>query len=221
MVRGQVDFAAEIAEQLGWLASSLRSSPVSNGLLACFPEISGFQIHDENYRPNGTVHASCRIDCQMDLAQEISSSPGFCWANLFRNPLLVTGYPIRSRCASDTGLELSLRVLAQLVDSRQLTSIGERIILKGFSSLLVATAVVADAVLWHLVFNSTGERISYCDSRLESTNYKIAEEFTLRHLETRRHIVGWCSHVRELSGKRAPSPPLQCVLNRRSLNRPS
>ena len=206
---------------MGWLASSLRPSPVSNGLLACFPEISDFQIYDDNYRPNDTVHASCRIGCQMDLAQEISSSsPGFCWANLFRNPLLVTGYPIRSRCTSDTGLELSLRVLAQLVDSRQLTSIGDRIIIKGFSSLLVATAVVADAVLWHLVFNSTGERISYCDPRLESTKYNIGEELTLRHLETRRHIVGWCSHVRELSGKRAPLPPPQCVLNRRSLHRP-
>lgn len=141
----------------------------------------------------------------MTIAQEISSfTPGFCWANLLRNPLLVTGYPIRRRTTPGTGLEVSLSVMAGLVQTRQLTGFGEKVILKGFCSLLVTTAVLADAVTWHLFFNFSGERISYCDPRVEKVAYKMPNDFVLREFESRRHIVGWWSDVREYTGKANP-----------------
>lgn len=186
------------------MASTLRLSPTSTGVLACTPTLSRLQIYDQSIESKGVAMVVfCRISFHMTVAQDISTlSKGFCWANLFRNPLLVTGYPIRRRASADTGLELSLLVMAELVQSRQLTNFGERLVLKGFCSLLVATAVVADAVIWHLLFNSTGERISYCDSRLENIHYKLPQGFALRDLESRRHIVGWCSDIKEYPGKR-------------------
>lgn len=198
---GQVDFVAEIGEQLGWLAATLRSSPVSNGVVACVPRISSFQVPILGKGCAASVIASCQIDFDMTVAQDISChSPGFCWASLFRNPLLVTNYPIRRRAEAYTGIEMSLPMMVELIRSRQLTRVGGRVILKGFCSLLVATAVAGDTVMWHLVYNPTGERISYCDPRLENIGSIVLEGFTLRDLEARRHILGWCSSIRECSG---------------------
>ena len=194
-VRGSVDFVADIGDQLGWLASTLRESPVEDGLLSCFPKVKRFQA---------TVNAiivTCELDFELATSQDIIlGSPGFCWARLFRNPLLVTNYPVRPRDMPNTGLEISLDLMAEVIRSRQLTSIGGRIMLKGFCSLLVATAEAGDAVLWHYIYNSTSERISYNDPRLESIHNGMPEGIALEGLEARRHIVGWCSDIREYSG---------------------
>lgn len=130
-----------------------------------------------------------------------STSKGFCWANLFRNPVLVTGYPTAHRTDPNTGVELSLSAMIELVQSRQFVSLDGNIFLKGFCSLLVATAVAVDVVLWHFLFNSTGVQISYCNPRLKDLSNETCQELTLRDIETRRHVVGWCCDVRENSGR--------------------
>ena len=200
---GQVDFVSEIGEQLGWLGSALRSS-LSDGVVACSPQLSDLHIRTEQaYTADAAIVASCQIDFPMVDNRMNSLSPGFCWASLFRNPVLVTGYSIPRRADPETGLELSLGVMTELVQSWQFVSLGERIILKGFCSLLVATAVVADAIIWHFLFNPEGERISYCDARLEDIEYGISGKLVWRELETRRHLVGWCSNIKEYSGNYA------------------
>jgi hypothetical protein len=122
---------------------------------------------------------------------------------MFRNPVIVGGYPIRHRHQGDTGLEIPLEVMAELVQSNQVFNIDGNIMLKGFCSLLIVTAIDADAVIWHFLFSADGERISYCDTRLEGPEgMRIAtpKGLELKDLETRRHVVGWCSHVREFTG---------------------
>ena len=205
---GSLDFVSEIGEQLGWLASTLRTSPVSNGILMCTPKLSTLQIKTRDTPPPGVaIVASCRMEFPMMLMpQDITArSPGSCWVNLFRNPILVTGYPIRRRSTSDTGLDMSLHVIAELLQLRQVTLFDNRVMIKGFCSLLVATAILADAVIWHLLFSPSGERISFCDPKLDDLEYeRIPQDFMLRNLGSRRHIVGWCSNIRDYSGKRAP-----------------
>lgn len=73
--------------------------------------------------------------------------------------------------------------------------------LKGFCSLLVATAVKDDTVIWHLLYDPNGDRISYCDPGLENVNSEVPEGFLLRDLQTRRHVVGWCSDICQDTGK--------------------
>ena len=211
---GPIDFVSEVGEQLGWLASTLRTSPVSNGILMCTPKLSALQMRNWGTLPLGVaIVFSCRIKFSMMLMPQdtTSLSPGSCWVNLFRNPILVTGYPIRRRSTPDTGLEMSLHVIAELVQSHLVTLFDKRVVIKGFCSLLVATAILADAVIWHLLFDPSGERISYCDPRLDEVRYgKIPQELMLRDLGSRSHIVGWCSNIREYSGKRARS---LCILD--------
>ena len=199
--KGPVDFVAEIGDQLGWLASTLRASPVPEGVLACSPKLTRFHATTTSDDQDVAVTASCKLSFELAMPQDLGpQSPGFCWAKLFRNPLLVDDYPVLPRDKPDTGLEMSLGMMTELVRSSQLTSIGGRIMLKGFCSLLVATAVAGDAVLWHYIYNSTGGRISYYDPRLQRIQNDLPEGIELQGLEDRRHIVGWCSDIREYTG---------------------
>ncbi|KPM44557.1 hypothetical protein AK830_g2031 [Neonectria ditissima] len=226
VAKGQVDFLSDIGEQLGWLGSALRPSPVSEGVVTCSPHFSFFQVQQPSDDGNSSnILASCRINFPIKPVNSTSSSSiGFCWANLFRNPTLVTGYPTAHRTDPNTGVELSLGTMVQLAQSRQFVSLDGNIFLKGFCSLLVATAVTVNVVLWHFLFNSTGDRISYCDSRLDDLSNETCQGLTLRDIETRRHVVGWCCDVRECSGtpqakidihpSNLPPPPKSMVIDK-------
>ncbi|KAK7226931.1 hypothetical protein V2G26_014934 [Clonostachys chloroleuca] len=205
VVRGGFEFVAEIGEQLGWLGSALRPSELPEGVISCVPQISSIDLHGQStHKGNIIIDAACQITFSMNIMDD--SNPllsGFCWANMFRNPVVVAGYPIRHRDQGDTGLEIPLEAMAELVQSDQVFNIDGNIMLKGFCSLLVVTAVEADAAIWHFLFNADGERISYCDTRLEGTEGMriiTPKSLELKNLENCRHVVGWCSHVREFTG---------------------
>lgn len=198
---GVIGYVSEVGEQLAWLAATLRTSVSKNGVLGYRPTMFDFDITHEHVGDYALV-AACRIGFEVSQAEDITSqTAGFCWAGLFQNPILVTNYPIRRRTEVDTGLEMSLDMMSQFVESRRLTKAGGRLILKGFSFLLVATAVKDDTVMWHLFYNPKGDRISYCDPRVQSTESAIPEGFLLGDLQARRHVVGWCSNVCEDIGK--------------------
>lgn len=207
VVKAPADFVAEVGDQLGSLASTLRESPISDGLLSCSPKVAKFHTPVATDKRDATINATCKLRFDLAASQDIiPGPPGFCWARVFRNPLLVTEYPVRPRDGPDTGLEMSLGLMAELVRSRQLTSIRGRVMLKGFCYLLVATADAGDAILWHYLYNSTGERISYYDTRLESIQNDLQDDIVLESLKARRNIVGWCSDICEYSGMPSPRP---------------
>lgn len=198
---GQLEFVTEIGEQLGWLGSALRSSSLSEGVVACSPQVSSFEIDTLKTGAGLSIMASCRFLFPIETNNQVESQePGFCWASMFRNPVLVTGYPVPHRAKPDTGLEVSLGVMAALMQSRRFVQIGDKIILKGFASMLIATAVADDNIMWHFIYNATGDRISYCDPRLDAIEYEEVRELGLRDVGARRHIIGWCSTVKEYLG---------------------
>ena len=92
-------------------------------------------------------------------------------------------------------------IMSELVGSHQVVKLDGRLLIKGFCSLLVATAAVPDVVVWHFLHNSDGRRISYSDEQLNAYAYQTSPDLSLRDLEGRRHIVGWCSQVDELCGE--------------------
>lgn len=204
---GPLDFVLETAEQVAWLASALRPSPFPQGVAACRPSIA--DVHASNGKetqPSETIiTGSCRIEFVFEHAPDRpdpgTTRRGSCWFGLFRNPVLVTGYPIAQREALETGLEISLGFMALLVDSDTVFRVGDTMILKGFCSLLAAIEATKDLVLWHLLFNSTGERISFSDNRIGGIGKASMTDISLRDLEPRRHIVGWCGDVMEYSGR--------------------
>ena len=183
----------------------LRSSPTSAGVTCCLPSITKLDpvLKLWNVDPLAPRSYECRIEFKF-LEKTEGETPvrGACWSSLFCNPLLVVGYPILRREQADTGLEMSLGTMANLVRTRQVVKWGDRIIMKGFSTLLVATVASKGLIIWHLLCSeSLDDRISYCDSRIEILDTENIKTLSLRSIEGSRHIVGWCANATDFCGK--------------------
>jgi hypothetical protein len=194
-------YLSELAEQLAWLSATLLPS-TSASLIARYPRIDSVSVQvQRGEQLTETVAATCTFEYGVEEMPHKNQDRGFCWTSLFGNAGLVGGYPILRRSQPKTGLEMSLKIMGFLVNSYQLVQCEERIIMKGFSSLLVATVITSTAVLWHtLISEQRGERISYFDTRLDALDLPTSEVGSLRDLETKRHIVGWCYDVEEFCG---------------------
>jgi hypothetical protein len=172
------------------------------GIIGRYPRIENFVVNSSTKNSYArTISATCKISFELDEGNGVKDNVGFCWGSLFDNAVLVSGYPILQRPQPNTGLEMSLSTMAYLLRSYQIIRYEERVIMKGFHRLLVATLTTSSVVLWHL-FSSTSsnERISYFDGRLDTldlTNFQIQ---SLRTLEKTRHIVGWCVNAENLCG---------------------
>jgi len=184
---------AEIGELLGWLAAALRSSSAEPEMVSCIPAIRRFEPRN---------HAPRVFECDMDLAMETisrSDKPqnGHCWHDIFSGPVLVRGYPIprRETLAAGSGLEIPLDMLMALVDASCIAEFDNRTFIKGYSALLIPTKQVEDVIIWHLLFNEDGSRISYTDSRIADV-----EPVNPVGIKAARHILGWCSKVRNHTG---------------------
>lgn len=200
----------EVAEQLAWLGAALATSPYERGIAACTPRIYCKSYLDsfftkkqghgsENQVENPTIEMCFGLSFHFDQLDGTDSN-GQCWQKLFLNPVLVRGYPIPRRPTGVKGLELSLDVMATLLQVSRVTRFGATPFIKGFSALAVLTQKLKGTILWHLIVNENSkQRISYNDSRIpRSRNIDQIEDMVL---QSSRHILGWCSHVMNLTGK--------------------
>jgi len=78
-----------------------------------------------------------------------SSSNGQCWHNMFRNPVVVDGYPILPRAESTPGIDIPLNMMTNLTGTRKIDIFGDRIYVKGFSAMAVPTKRLGDLLIWH------------------------------------------------------------------------
>ena len=200
--RGSRESLTEVAEQLAWLGSALRSSRFPNGIALCRPSIRReSQKHQERIIPgsSGDDTAECVFAIDFELIvppRDYALSPGYCWHKMLRNPVLVEGFPVLRRSRAGTGLEVSLSLAARLVGADpEIETFDHRPILKGFSTMLLAVLEYDDFVLWHYVFRADGGWIAYTDHELEPI-----EGISLQSLTSKRHIVGWCHQVRYSPG---------------------
>lgn len=186
------------------MASALCSSPYEVGVTIVTPfvsEISSMASAELNLAL--TEAFFCRIDFNFDLADEAISIAhgrlnGGCWHQLFRNPVIVGGYPIpRRKSKSDVGLEIDLDTMANLMGTHYVDIFQNKVFIKGFSTMLVPVLQTDNVIFWHLLQNRNGDRISYLDSKIIH-----ADGVKLSHLETARHILGWCSKAMCLAGRK-------------------
>jgi hypothetical protein len=191
---------AETGEQLAWLCAALRTSPREHGVIICTPFIS--DIHNDNTSLPEPEFPSCPgILCKIDVifqkeVNESEPSNGQCWHRLFRNPVIVKGYPILRRQELDTGLEIPLNVMARLAQAQRVNTFNGKIFVKGFSTMLVPTKRIGDLLIWHLFYNEDGSRISYLDSTVAH-----CVNLNVQDLEKTRHILGWCLNVQFYAGR--------------------
>ncbi|KAH8812294.1 hypothetical protein F5884DRAFT_855596 [Xylogone sp. PMI_703] len=165
-------------------------------------------------RESPVAHISCNIDFKFDDEgqQSPDSSIGQCWHHLFRNPVIVGGYPIPRRSKHGTGLEIPLNIMAGLAQAQHIDAFNNKLFIKGFSTMLIPTEHHEDLIIWHLLYNVDGNRISYLDS-----NVAHAENVTISDLERSRHVLGWCSEARCYAG----AIDATYSINRSWLRRPS
>lgn len=198
------DSLAEVAQQFGWLGAALRSSPFTSGIARCTPTIRNLRLEKGNSNDNNSTshpdlytEISCVIDFEIQEPLSVTQrGSGHCWHNMFRNPVMVVGYPILAKHKAGLGLELPLNVLSDMAGSKYASEFDGKVVIKGFSVMLIATEVSRDLLLWHYYFNATGERISYFDHSLGD----IAA-IGLQRLQQSRHIVGWCYECESYAGK--------------------
>ncbi|RYP19648.1 hypothetical protein DL765_003241 [Monosporascus sp. GIB2] len=197
-VFGTRDSVAEIGEQLAWLGAALCSPSHEYGVAYSTPFISNIHVNKAPHPMPGMPSWAdflCEIDFTVKGKEPFAPSNGQCWHNLFRNPVVVTGYPIPRRSEPDTGLEIPLNIMVGLTRTRRANSFNGKLFIKGFSTMLIPAKRNGDLLVWHLLYNQDGNRISY----LESTG-PHAENVSIFDLETARHILGWCSEVAFFAG---------------------
>lgn len=194
---GVADTVAEIGEQLAWICCALHSHN-SAETVRYTPEATVLEI--------GLSPPSAKI---MINRKEQGITPrgdntGSCWKYLFRNPVLVEGYPIQRRAASGTGLELPLATMADLVQCERMTIFDDHIFLKGFCAMLVAVRMIDDVVIWHAYTNGDGSYMNYYDHNGVKNTADVTLLSHIHNFTTMRHVVGWSSTVRDNSGSFEP-----------------
>lgn len=199
---GISDSLVEVAQQFGWLGAALRPSPFKSGIALCTPSIRNLRIHkgdstDDRAYQNICTVISCVIDFDIqEPLSKIQRGPGHCWHDMFRNPVMVIGFPIFAKHKGGLGLELPLNVLSFMAGSKYASEFDSKVFIKGFSVMLIATDISKDLLIWHYYFNPTGKRISYFDHSLNDV-----EAIGLQPLGVSRHIVGWCRQCNSYAGQ--------------------
>jgi hypothetical protein len=201
-VTGTADSVVEIGQQLAWLGAALRSSPLASGIAICSPsvrKITQIEKDDPDQLFLVTLQTALlyEIGFDLDLTSEIENqTQGHCWHAMFRHPMLVKGYPIMTKAEKGLGIEMSLGIMARLINSKRINELDSKLVIESFSSMLVAMKVAGDLVVWHHLFNSKGEWISGAENTID-----ITEEIDIFRVGSLRHVVGWCSDCSYVAGR--------------------
>jgi hypothetical protein len=178
----------EIGQQLAWLGSALRPSAPSNNISSSEPRISILSGPDATFKLYFEV-------------KEIEASPGesgvngTCWQPLFRNPVIVKGYPIVARNYHERGLELPLNMMAGLGEASRVTNWAGGLVVKGFSTLFCPTRLLNNSVQWHYLFEKDGGRISYLSAD-DRCPYRVkSNSLDAPYLPLCRNFLGWASSI--------------------------
>lgn len=151
------------------------------------------RVHCATTPEGSALDLTCVISFRIAKQDPLTKgSNGQCWHRMFDTPMLVKGFPIPQRPLMETGLEMTLPLMAALTRSPYINTFHSQTFLKGFSVMLVPTKVSRDKdiVYWHMVSSKHPEqRISYMDSHLETIYVSKTD------LGRARHILGWCEEV--------------------------
>lgn len=179
----------EIGEQLAWLGSAWRAS-VDRAVLTHTRPV--FRV-DKAKSTNRSDETEIAFEQNNVEAHDNLHS---CWRGMFHTMNVADGFPIAKRDHNMDGLEIALNVMADIADTPRVNTFAERLVLKGFSPLFVATACTASSIMWHFCSSEDDDRISYvvASENAKSDVCKVAD------LETARHFVGWVDRSYQQTG---------------------
>ncbi|KAK8159113.1 hypothetical protein BKA80DRAFT_206470, partial [Phyllosticta citrichinensis] len=133
---------------------------------------------------------------------------GTCWHGLFRNPVVVQGFPHTQE--GKVGLDIPLNIMAALIRTCRVTEFDGRLFIKGFSAILFPTRIVDNCITWHLVYNEDGSYISYLDKRIECFQNEQARKIGISDLNSAtKNVVGWCPEANNYAGSTEAHYPVK------------
>jgi hypothetical protein len=98
---------------------------------------------------------------------------------MFKNPVMVSRYPILAKHKQGLGLEMPLNIIAGLARSDRATIFDRKVFIKGFSTTLIAIKITKDLLLWHYFYNVDGERLAYLDHSVQAVTILACSSWTL------------------------------------------
>lgn len=138
---------------------------------------------------------------KVDSHQGDAQANGSCWHPLFRNPIIVKGYPILARVNGEKGLEIPLNMMAGLGEASRVTNFDGGLLIKGFSTMFCPTQRMKNSLLWHFLYNDDGSRMPYLSADNISGGRLSIQDVDSPFLEHSRHFLGWASSVEIHAGK--------------------
>lgn len=193
-IHGIPHVITEVATILTWLFGALRASNgeyrAAYGWIRCVPQSS--------------VEHGLTFQIVQGIESDSPTGPGACWIGLFGNPVVNTGFMIPRRQDLLPGCEISLGMMADLAGSRKIFNFGGRLMIKGFSTALIPTAMSDGCIIWHAVTSPRGDYLSFSDSRINDHIGAYPSGLTISDLVTSRHIVGWCPETIVYTGMATP-----------------
>ncbi|TVY45349.1 hypothetical protein LOCC1_G005972 [Lachnellula occidentalis] len=172
---GTKDTIVEVAQQLAWLGTALRTS------------------HDCN-----VARSECHIFGQ-DLSFQLQftvfpleKDEKSCWHGLFFNAVIAYGFPINRRNHGE-GLEIPIQMMSALAGASQAVEFDGGLLLKGFSSMLVPLKRVDSSVQWHYIRNEDESRLPYWEVDYQCPGRAHLDNVDYNALTTTRAFVGWWS----------------------------
>lgn len=177
---GKVDLLAEVGEQLAWIGAACRQS-FQDTISYCTPHLT-----------STTTANNFHVSYSQETTQ-LEKSNGACWHSLFRNPVIVTGYPIPFRPEEAKGLDIPVNMMAGLIEATYATEFNGGIVIKGMSSMLIPTKKVQNSVLWHFVRKENGTCIPFfeADEYNRCSAMLGPENVDMSCLNSCRNFVGW------------------------------
>jgi hypothetical protein len=202
--KGSRDSLAEVGEVFAWLGAAIRTNPGSVSVGYCQVKVVACPLGVSTDRTSRSFQMSFEIREPI-----IRDENGTCWTKLFRNPVIAIGFPILTRPQKETGLELSLPMMAGLSQAKYVVQFDNVPFVKGFSTMLIPTHYSSGSTTWHLLYNEDRKRISYQDCRVSACQNQALKHASMFEIERSRHIVGWSSSVKVYAGAKEGNYSIQ------------
>lgn len=189
----------ETGEQLAWLCAAMGHHNPTDDTYARLPTVSTAQVASSTHetRSSKTNTFNIEVTFRANNTRNLQDKSSTCWRELFLNPVIVDGWPIPTRMHGEVGLEIPLDLMAELGNANYFTDFCGIPVLKGFSTMFVATSFSKDSVQWHFLCNPDGTRLSYNDALPHCQVSPPGSSIPTGA----RNFVGWTSSVRRLAGE--------------------
>jgi len=100
-----------------------------------------------------------------------------------------------ARAPEERGLEIPLKMMASLAEATYATDFDGGILIKGFSAMFIPVVRIQNSVLWHLLYEDDGGRISYflANRYNRCSSVPGAGNVDVSLLGSSRNFLGWVS----------------------------